>query len=173
MHRFGQPAGVSHRVERAGATIEQCGGDFLGAGGLLAGLAGQQLDRRATTFPLFFATAQIGLATGVMRHVQRAFAAQLAIDVVLVHQAEHQRRRGPEHAIELTADRFAETGFDLVRWNPHPGVDQPDVAPGTAVTGAMGLQHADAFALFQQMHRRRQPGETRRRSRRHRPSLRP
>jgi hypothetical protein len=94
-----------------------------------------------------------------MRHVQRAFAAQLAIDVVLVHKAEHQRGRGPEHAIELTADRFAETGFDLVRWNPHAGVDQPDVAPGTAVASAMSLQHADAFALFQQMQRRRQPGK--------------
>ena len=158
-HRIGQPGDISHRVERAGATIKQCGGDFLRAGGLLAGLAGEQFDRCAAAFPLLLATAQIRLALGVVRHVQRAFAAQLAIDVVLVHKAEHQRRRRPEHAVELTADRFAETGFDLVRRDPHAGVDQPDVAPGTAMAGAMGFQHADAFAFFQQMQRRRQPGE--------------
>jgi hypothetical protein len=28
------------------------------------------------------------------------------------------------------------------------------------MTGAMGFQHTDAFAFFQQMHRRRQTGKT-------------
>ena len=107
-----------------------------------------------------FTTAQICFATGVVRHVQRAFAAQLAIDVISVDQAEHQGRCRTEHAIELTAHRFAKPGFDLVRWNPHPGVDQPDIAPRTAMTGTMGFQHADTFTLFQQMHRRRQTGKT-------------
>ncbi len=93
------------------------------------------------------ATAQIRFALGVVRHVQGAFAAQLAIDVVSIHKAEHQRRRRPEHAVELTADRFAEPGLDLVRRDPHAGVDQPDVAPGAAVTCAMRFQHADAFAF--------------------------
>ncbi|MCY1360591.1 hypothetical protein D9M69_472240 [compost metagenome] len=157
--RFGQPRGVGHRVECAGAAIEQCRGDLFRAGGLLAGLTGEQLYGRTATLPLFFTTAQVGLATGVMRHVQRTFAAQLAIDVVLVHKAEHQGRRRPQHAVELAANRLAKPGFDLVRGNPHPGIDQPDVAPGTTMTGAMGLQHANSLALLQQMHRRRQTGK--------------
>ncbi len=158
-HGTGQPGDIGHRIERAGAAIKQRGGDFLRAGGLLAGLAGEQFDRRATALPLLLATAQIRLALGVMRHVQSAFAAQLAIDGVFIHKAEHQRRRRTEHAVELTADRLAEPGFDLVRRNPHAGVDQPDIAPGATVPCTMRFQHADAFAFFQQMQRRRQPGE--------------
>jgi len=59
----------------------------------------------------------------------------------------------------IIADRLAESRLDLVRWNPHPGVDQPDVAPGAAMPRAMGFEHTDALALFQQMQRRRQSGE--------------
>ncbi|MNL32377.1 hypothetical protein D3C87_1542220 [compost metagenome] len=88
--RFGQPRCVGHRVEGSGTPVEQRGGDFLGTGGLFAGLPGEQFHRRTTAFPLFFTTAQVRFATGVVRHVQRAFAAQLAIDVVFVDQAEHQ-----------------------------------------------------------------------------------
>lgn len=124
-----------------------------------AGLTSEQFHRRAATFPLFFTTAQVGFATGVVRHVQRAFAAQLAIDVVFIHKAEHQGWCRTEHAVELAADFAAKSGFDLVRWNPHPGVDQPDVAPRATVTGAMGLEHTNTLALFQQMHRCRQTGK--------------
>ncbi|MNV44066.1 hypothetical protein D3C71_1358100 [compost metagenome] len=88
--RFGQPRGVGHRVECAGTPVEQRSGDFPGARGLFASLPGEQFHRRTTAFPLFFTTAQVRFATGVVRHVQRAFAAQLAIDVVFVDQAEHQ-----------------------------------------------------------------------------------
>ena len=160
-HGFCEPAGERHRVECAGTPVQQCCGYFLSAGGVLARLAGEQLDRRAPTFPLFFATAQIGFATGVVRHVQRTFAAQLAIDVVFVDQAEHQRRRGTEHLIQLTADVLAEPGFDLVRWNPQPGIDQPDIAPRASVPRAMGLKHGDPLALLQHMNRCRQPGDAR------------
>ena len=108
---------------------------------------------------MLLAAAQVGLAPGVVGHVQGAFAAQLAIDAVLVHQAEHQRRRRTEHAIEPAADLLAETGLDLVRWNPHAGIHQADVTPRAPLPGTLGLHHADPLALFQQMHRRRQTGE--------------
>jgi len=156
--RIGQAAGVGHRVQGAGTSIQQCGGDLLSAGGLLAGRTGEQFDRRAAALPLFFTTAQIRLAPGVVRHVQSALAAQLAIDVVFVDQAEHQRRRRAQHAVELAAHRLAETGFDLVRRNPQAGVDQPDIAPRAAMAGAMGFQHGDSLALFQQVNGRRQTG---------------
>ena len=90
--------------------------------------------------------------------MQRAFATQLAIDAVLVHQAEDQGRRSAEHPIELAADRLAEAGLDIVGCDPHPGIDQPDIAPRTAMASAMGLQHADPLALFKQMNGRRQTG---------------
>ncbi|MNI75329.1 hypothetical protein D3C73_1314700 [compost metagenome] len=72
---LGQTTGIGHRVESAGAAIEQRGRDLFSSGGLFAGSASEQLDGGAAAFPLFLATAQIGFATGVMRHVQSAFAA--------------------------------------------------------------------------------------------------
>ncbi len=66
--------------------------------------------------------------------------------------------------MRLSWDRksvVAETGLDVIRWNPQPGVDQPDVAPGTPMAGAMGLQDTDTLALLAQVNRRRQTGDTR------------
>ena len=40
-HGIRQTGDIGHRIERAGATIKQGGGDFLGTGGLFTGLAGQ------------------------------------------------------------------------------------------------------------------------------------
>lgn len=158
---LGQATDIGHRIDRAGSAIEQGGGDLLGAGGGFTGRAGQQLDRRAPAFPLGFPAAQVGLAPGVVRHVQGAFAAQLAIDTVFVDQAEHQGRRRPQHAVELAADRLAETGLDLVRRDPHPGIHQAHVASRTTVAGAVGFQYTDPFALLQQVHGGRQAGKTR------------
>ncbi|MNE55820.1 hypothetical protein D3C80_1506830 [compost metagenome] len=85
--------------------------------------------------------------------------ARLAVDGVLVDQREHQRRRRTEHAVETPTDFRAEAGFDVVRRNPHAGIDQPDVAPGATMPGGMRLHHADRQPLFEQMQRRRQAGE--------------
>ena len=35
--------------------------------------------------------------------------------------------------------------------NPHPKLNQADVAPGPTVPGTVGLKHAHAFTLFEQM----------------------
>lgn len=157
---IGQTAGVGHRVQGTRTPVQQGGGDLFGTGGLLACCTGQQLHRGAATLPLFFTTAQIRLATGVVRHVQGALAAQLAVDAVFVDQAEHQGRCRAEHAIELAAHRRAKTGLDLVRRNPHPGIHQAYVAPRTTVAGAVGFEDGDAFTLFQQVNGCRQTGDT-------------
>ncbi|MNP06309.1 hypothetical protein D3C76_982850 [compost metagenome] len=159
-HRAGQAADVGHRVERAGTTIEQRAGDLPGAAGLGAGGAAEQFDRRGTPLPLRATAAQVGQPAGVVRHVQGAFAARLAVDAIPVDQREHQGRRIPQHAVEPPADVRAEAGLDLVRRNPHAGIHQPDIASRAAVPGGMRLQHADALPAFEQMQRRRQPGET-------------
>ena len=148
---LGQPRGVGHGVERARAAIQQGRGDFRGAGGRFARRAGEQLHRSTAQSPLLLAAAQIGFTLGVVGHVQRAFAAQLAINAVFVDEVEHQRWRRPEHAIELTAHGFAKSGFDFVGRDPQPRVDQPHIAPRTTMPGAMRLQHTHAFALFEQM----------------------
>ena len=100
---------------------------------------------------MLFAAAQISLTLGVVGHVQCAFTAQLAINAVFVDEAEYQRWRGPKHAIELTADSFAKPGFDFVRRNPQPRINQPHVAPRSPLPRAMCLQHTHAFALFEQV----------------------
>ncbi|MNG12461.1 hypothetical protein D3C84_960740 [compost metagenome] len=92
--------------------------------------------------------------------MQGAFAAQLAIDVVTVDQGEHQRRRGAQGPVEPLADLAAEAGLDLVRRNPHAGVDQSDIAPGTAVAGAVSFEQAHALAGFQQVQGGGEAGET-------------
>jgi hypothetical protein len=94
-----------------------------------------------------------------MGHVQGAFATQLAIDAVFIDETEHQGWRSPQHAVELAAHRLAEPGLDVIRRDPQPGVHQADVAPRPALPGPMGFQHSHALALFEQVHRRRQPGE--------------
>ena len=100
---------------------------------------------------MLLAAAQIGFALGVMGHVQCAFAAQLAVDAVFIDQAEYQRGRGTEHAIELATDRFPETGFNIIRRDPHPGVNQSYVTTRTAMPGAMRFEHTYTFALLKQM----------------------
>ena len=94
-----------------------------------------------------------------MRHVQRALTAQLAVDVVFVDEAEHQRGCSAQHAVELAADLGAETGLDIIRRDPQAGVHQTYVAPRTAVAGAMSFEYGDAFTLFEQVNGRRQTGD--------------
>ena len=85
-HGAGQTADVSHRVDGAGAAVEQRAGDLFGAAGLDATRAGQQFDRSAPPLPLLAAAAQVVQAALVVRHVQGAFAARLALDAVFVDQ---------------------------------------------------------------------------------------
>ncbi|MNP12080.1 hypothetical protein D3C76_1042990 [compost metagenome] len=160
LHRAGQTTGVAHGVEGAGAAVEQRASDSVGAGGFAAGGAGQQFDRRTTALPLLAAAGEVGLATGVVGHVQGAFATQLAIDVVAIDQGEHQRWRGAQGLVEPLAGLVAEAGLDVVRRYPHAGIDQPDIAPGPAVAGGMGFEQAHALAGFQQVEGGGEAGET-------------
>ncbi len=156
----GQSARIGHGIESAGASVEQRRADSPGAAGLVASRAGQQLQRSAAARPLRVTALQIGHAAGVVRHVQGALAAQLAIDAEAFDGLHHQRRRPPQHGVELFSLLGAEGGDHLVRGNPGAGVDQSDITSRPAVADLVRFQHAHRTAGLQQVERRRKPGET-------------
>lgn len=94
-----------------------------------AGGAGQEFHGRTATFPLLLTAAQVRFTLGVMRHVQGAFAAQLAINVVFINQAEHQGRRSAEHTVELAAHGVAKSGFDVIGAIHIPAFTSPTFRP--------------------------------------------
>ena len=159
-YRSGQATGVAHGVDGAGAAVEQRSGNLVGTAVFLALGAGQQLYVSATAAPLFMACFKVGDASGVVRHVQRAFVLGLAVDAEAFDHGEHFSRGFAKHLVQAAALLLAEGGLDVVGADPGAGVDQADVAPGATVADLPGLQHDHRLALFEQVDGRRQAGNT-------------
>ncbi|MNG87049.1 hypothetical protein D3C79_458410 [compost metagenome] len=156
--RSGQALGVTHGVDGACTAIKQRSGNLVGTAVFLTARTGEQLDIGTATGPLLVAGFKVSNTTGVVSHVQGASVVCLAVNTQAFDGGENFSWRFAEHLVQATALQLAKGGFNVIGTNPGTGVDQADVAPGTAVTDFPGLQHNHRLALFEQVQRSAQTG---------------
>ena len=71
---------------------------------------------------------QIFQTAGRMGQMQGAGAGGFALNAFVVDEVKDQIRRAAQHINQMTPRRLAHLGQDHIRWQPKPGIDQPDVA---------------------------------------------
>ncbi len=91
--------------------------------------------------------------------MQRAVANRLALDGMARDQVEHDGRRVAQRLQQAGAVVRAEALGQCVGHHPHPGVDQPDIAPRGAEADVGGLEHRHGRAALGRVQRGGQPGE--------------
>ena len=155
----GEAARIGERLDRAGPKIEQRAP--IGSSPHHTGGFGrvEKADGRASRLPLPGALGDFGHALRADRAVKRADALDLARDRVPRHEVEDRRRRMAEKVEQPRPIGLAQDLRQGIRHDPHPGIDESDIAPRAAEADLDALEHHDLGAAFRQMQGRRQARE--------------
>ena len=155
--RTGQRARIGQGLDRARARVMQ-GGAKGAAAGARAGRGGiQQRDIRTARLPLRGTFFERGLSARIGGAMQGACGLRLARHGVARDQIPDQRRGLRECLQQSGAVVRPCAGDQVIGHQPQPGIDQPDIAPRSALTYCACLQHRRADPGLRQMQRRRQP----------------
>ena len=154
----GEAARIGERLDDAGAQVEQRAGVDVDADALCGLRLRENPDRRAALAPLFRALLDLCEPGTPDRALQRAIADKLAVDAVFVDQRVDGRRAAAQEAEQPFAIIRAEPRDDVVGREPHPSVDQADIAPRAAEADLDRLERHDPRSGLSQMQGGRKAG---------------
>jgi hypothetical protein len=80
------------------------------------------------------------------------------LNAVAIDQFKDQIRRIAKHTKQTLSVVLTQRCDNLIRSHPHTGIDQADVAPGSAESDIVRFQDDDRYSGLRQVKRRRQSG---------------
>ena len=149
---------IAQGLDRAGAPIPQRACVHIGAQFGRRVRSAQDQHRDSPHPPLRSAALDILESPVADRAMQSSGAFRLAQNAVAIDQFKDQVRRIAKHTKQTLSVVCAQRCDNLIRGHPHTGIDQADVASGSAESDILRFQDDDRCSSLRQVKRRRQSG---------------